>query len=277
MFRPSARLSILGTLIALATFLGGILGSGSASAATPDCANTHCYSYGTYTANLAGGVAAIPLTNMWSGPASYADGNHINSEMWVQLDSSGEHYIEAGIKDGFQRPDGFNHCWSTQHLCLYDSFEPGSGGSSTCEISGCGAYELFWADTGRSGSYEFQYEHVVRFLSPNPNATEDVYIYYSGGGTWTIEFTGAYSFTATSGIESSYSQTKKVLWGAEYEGPKNNGECGASAPIGAYMLQSSQGVFKVISGLEINAGPVNPPFTGSTRRSGYTWSAPGTC
>ena len=220
-----------------------------------------------------GGYASIPLTNMKSGPASFADANHIDSEMWVQLDSSGNHYIEAGILDGFERPDNYHYCFTSLHQCEYYSFEPGNGGSSTCVVSGCGAYELFWADTSVAGGTQYQYLHVVRFLSPNPGAREYIRIYYSGGGDWVISLSGAYTYTGISTIESAYHQTKYVVWGGEYEGPKNNGECGALAAIGAEVIGTNGALIPV----EMATRELDPPFTGTGYLSEWDWSLPGSC
>jgi len=270
----SARGAFLATLAVLGVFFGSVLTARSASAAAPDCANTHCYSVGQYTIGPhLGAHASIPLTNMKSGPADYVNANHINSEMWVALDASGNHYIEAGILDGFQRPDGFHYCWSSSHLCLYDSFEPGNGGSPTCVSIGCGAYEIFWADTSVSGGTQYQYKHVVRFLSPDPSARENINIYYAGSGKWTISFTGAYTHTDTSTIESAYHQTRYVVWGAEYQGPKNNGECGSPAAIGAEMLGANETLIPV----EMATRRINQPFTGKGYLSEWDWSLPGSC
>jgi len=129
-------------------------------------------------------------------------------------------------------------------MCFYVNFEPGSGGSATCVSAGCGAYELFWADTTQSGSITYQYFHLVRFLSPSPGSAEDVNIYYTGNGQWTISFTGAYTYTGTSATESAYHQTHDVDWGSEYYGPKANGEFG-SAAIGADMLGANRTLIPV--------------------------------
>jgi hypothetical protein len=262
----------LAIIFALSITIGSIISAGSASAATSGCLNPHCYSDGVYALGPHPGAhVALPLNNMASGSADGTHQYHISSEMWVAMDKADDHYIEAGIADGFQPPNNTHQCSSGS--CLYQDFEPGSGGSSACAISGCGAYELFWSDTSKSGKTQYQYHHVVRFLSPNPRAKEYIDIYYSGGGKWTISFSGAYTYTGISTIESSYHQTYYAQWGAEYYGPTSNGECGQPTALGADMLGPGRALIPV----EMTTDHIEQPFTGKASLSEWDWSLPGRC
>lgn len=272
-----ARFRVGRTLLAIVVFLGAFfssaLGAGPASAASPDCLYHHCYSTGYYAHGpQLGATASIPLTNMASGPANASTPNHISSEMWVGLDKNAKDYIEAGVWDGFQEPKNYTHCSGSPKQCMSVSFESGSGGSAACAAVGCGAYELFWADTNSVGGVTYQFVHVVRFLSPRPNSNVDVDIYYAGLGTWTVKFTGAYNYTGTSKIESAYHQTHDVEWGSEYVGPKTNGECG-SGVVGAHML----GVNGSLIPVEMNTYELDQPYSGHGSLSKWTWSLSGAC
>ena len=267
-----ARRAFLAILAVLGIFLGSVLTARSASAATPDCANTHCYSVGQYTIGPhLGAHASIPLTNMKSGPADYVNANHIDSEMWVALDVSGNHYIEAGILDGFQRPDNGHVC--DQSICVYDSFEPGSGGNSTCVSAGCGAYEIFWAILPSQAARNINTVTLSVSCRPIPasesTSTSTTPVAQNGPSA----LRGAYTHTDTSTIESAYHQTKYVVWGAEYQGPKNNGECGSPAAIGAEMLGTNETLIPV----EMATKRIDQPFTGKGYLSEWDWSLPGSC
>ena len=89
----------------------------STGTAATACVSPHCYSIGVLDRNDFTGISGEwHSNNMYLADSDYANGSHINSEMWLAMPNGT--WVEEGLRNGV---------------------DPG-------DPCGCTAYEVFWAD-----------------------------------------------------------------------------------------------------------------------------------
>jgi hypothetical protein len=231
------RLTALAVAVASITTIA--LSTSPASAATnggPDCLNQpktgHCYAITEFTApsGLIGAHIAMALLPMNTGGSSIGSVDyHVNNTLWVIFPGD-NNYIEAGLADGFAPPNNWNDSVNgscPDKKCLSYSYDANSGGSPQCYQSGCGAYFLYWEDHNQVGGIDYNYVHIVRFVSPTPSVTQyiDILWNYHSDNQWAINFSGYVSQFDESGIDDAWHSPQYIEAGGEVAAPSGALDC----------------------------------------------------
>ncbi len=245
LLRRTAVLSAL--LMAIAALTSVSFGATPAYATTyvggPDCVSAHCYE-GT-DQNAPSGTVGVHLTfpflPMATGGSDMgndgADQYHVSNTVWAVFPGN-NNFIEAGVADSALPYNGWNNqnldgsCptygGSTQQCdsWSYDSYAASQ--SPSCSDYGCGAYYIYWGDHNQVGGVDYNYYHVVAFVSPSfdpPTEYVDILWNYHGDNQWALNFTGNVTASDESRIDDSYHSVSQMQAGLEVYAPSGQYDC----------------------------------------------------